>query len=314
MTVELGIASGKVCGVVVTYHPDSSVVANVTAMVRECGDVIVVDNGSAPVAIAGIAALSGVEVILLGENRGLAAALNRGAKRALERGCGWIVTFDQDSCPESGMVAALLRLGSRFANSALVGPVIVEEGFQASQYRWVRPASRVRWLFRRASTGADLESVTCVITSGSLISLSCWESLGGFDEAFFIDYVDVEFCLRARRAGLRIAVAEAARLKHHLGRRSTLRMLGHDFRPMNHAPFRHYYMARNRVTVWRRHACAQPHWALFDFSFAVYNGFRAVVLEQHRWLKLKAMVLGTWDGLRGRSGPMPGHRARALRP
>lgn len=312
MTNDVGIASDSVCGLVVTYHPDSAVVDNVAAMVRECGEVIVVDNGSTTVALEPIAALPNVELLRLDGNEGLASALNRGAERALARGFRWVVTFDQDSCPESGMVAALRSFASRFANAAVVGPIIVEDSMADSKYRWIRPASGARWFFRRAVTTADLEDVTWVITSGSLVSLSCWKDLGGFEEAFFIDYVDVEFCLRARREGHRIAVAESARLNHRLGNRQSRRLLGHDFRPMNHAPFRHYYMARNRVTVWRRYACAQPHWALFDFSFAVYNLFRAVVLEQRRWLKFKATMLGTWDGLRGQSGPLPQSRARSL--
>ncbi len=309
-----GEAKHQAAGVVVTYFPDEGLLSRLRGIASEVGRLYVVDNGSPPDLATQLRDVSWIEWMPLGENLGLGAALNTGLRRAESDGYRWVVTFDQDSEPIVGMVTHLQQKASQFQNVAVVGPVIVEDGFGASSYRWIRASPRTRWLFRRASVGAELDDVTLVITSGSLVSMSCWRALGGFDDALFIDYVDVEFCLRARRAGLRIAVAEAARLKHHLGRRSTLRMLGHDFRPMNHAPFRHYYMARNRVTVWRRHACAQPHWALFDFSFAVYNGFRAVVLEQHRWLKLKAMVLGTWDGLHGRSGPMPEHRARALRP
>jgi GT2 family glycosyltransferase len=38
---------------------------------------------------------------------------------------------------------------------------------------------------------------------------------GGFDEAFPIDFNDVDYCLRVRRAGYRIVYTPYARLIHH---------------------------------------------------------------------------------------------------
>jgi hypothetical protein len=67
------------------------------------------------------------------------------------------------------------------------------------------------------------------------------------------------------------------------------------------------------VDVWRQHALAVPHWALFDLAYACFNGFRVITLEREKWSKLKAMVLGTWDGLRGRTGPCPEARLRTFR-
>ena len=50
----------KICGVVVTFHPAEEVAENLRAMVRECGRVLVVDNGSPPEAAARLAAVPGV--------------------------------------------------------------------------------------------------------------------------------------------------------------------------------------------------------------------------------------------------------------
>jgi hypothetical protein len=73
-------------------------------------------------------------------------------------------------------------------------------------------------------------------------------------------------------------------------------------------------MARNRVHLLRRHAFAVPHWAVFDLCFAGYNAFRVVAFEADKWRKLKAIGLGTWDGLRGRLGPCSDARWQALQP
>lgn len=256
--------------------------------------------------------ISGIERIPLGENRGVAAALNVGARRALELGCQWMVTFDQDSLPGRGMMAALWECHQRHVLAAVIGPVIQEKG-RSQPYRWVRPHPLCAGWFQRAECGSrDLASVTEVITSGSLVDLAAWSAIGGFDEELFIDYVDVDFCLKVLRAKRTVAVAAAARLHHKLGSRAEGRFLGVDHRPMHHPPFRHYYIARNRVRVWRRHALAIPHWAVFDFCFACYNAFRVFAFERNKWAKAKAMVLGTWDGIRGRFGPLPASRQRAF--
>jgi rhamnosyltransferase len=145
-----------------------------------------------------------------------------------------------------------------------------------------------------------------------MIELATWEALGGFDEALFIDYVDVDYCLKVGRRGRGVMVAAAAKLHHRLGARQPGRFLGKDFRPTHHAAFRHYYMARNRVQLWRRHAWTVPHWALFDLCFATFNGFRVLAFEDRKRGKLKAMMFGMWDGLLGRGGPCPARRREAF--
>lgn len=301
------------CGVVVTYHPDEAVLENVRAMVAECDRVIVADNGSSLAAQAALAGVAGIELIALGQNLGVAAALNAAARRAMETGFRWIVTFDQDSKPQPGMVEALQATATRNPRAAIVVPCIIEGSVGGSGYRWVRQHPHVRWLFQRAECqDVDLPAVTMAVTSGSLIELETWKMLGGFEESLFIDYVDIDYCLKVVRAGKTIVVSVGAKLEHKLGARQTGVLLGHEFRPTHHAAFRHYYIARNRVRIWRRHAWAVPHWALFDLCFATYNAARVVVFESEKWTKMKAMLLGTWDGFKGRTGPCPPERWRAL--
>lgn len=303
----------KVNGVVVTYFPTMDCAENLRAMVRECGRLLVVDNGSGPEICAWLAAIPGVELLALGENRGVAAALNLGAAWARRNRCSWLITFDQDSTPEPGLTAALWATHLRYPEAAVVGPRILEGDTNGPQYRWVRSHPKWPWLFQRVECDhADLPSVTMLITSGSMIELEEWAELGGYVESFFIDYVDVDYCLRAIRAGRSIAVSAGARLRHHLGARQAGRLLGKDFRPTHHAAIRHYFIARNRIAVWRFHALAMLHWALFDFAFACFNGVRVLAFEREKGHKLWAMILGTWDGWRGRSGPCPPKRRRAL--
>lgn len=302
-----------VCGMVVTFHPEAEAKENISAMARECGRLLIVDNGSRAETCAWLAAIPGTELLALGENLGVAAALNRGALWAEKQGCEWVLTFDQDSRPQAGMLAALWARHLELPLAAVIAPKIEEPGISASPYQWVRRNPRWPGLFKAARTDSELEEVTMAITSGSLIQLTWWRKLGCFDDNLFIDYVDIDYCLRVIRAGRSVAIAPAAGLDHRLGNRRTLPKFGHDFRPMNHAVFRHYYIARNRVCVWRRHALAVPHWALFDLCFATYNTFRVLAFEAEKTAKIKAMILGTWDGLQGKTGALSEERNRQLK-
>lgn len=299
----------SLCAVVVTYQPDDDVVDNLLALVRECGRVLVVDNCSLLEKQAAMAVVPGVTLLPQKENIGLAAALNLGLTQAAEFGCEWAVTFDQDSRPEPGMVSCLWEAHGAMPAAMVIGPRIREEGgVDDASYRWLRRHERWPGLFRMVRSTADgLPAVTILVTSGSMVELATWRRLGGFDAGLFIDYIDIDYCLRVVRAGYKVAVAggKAAVLHHRLGARRKRVFAGRDFRPMHHAPFRHYFMARNRVHMWRRHAWAVPHWAAFDLSFALYNYMRVLLFEDQRWAKVKAIVRGTWHGLLGRTGPMP---------
>ena len=299
-------AVSPVWAVVVVYEPEPEVEENLFALLAQCERVVVADNGC-PVGLrARWSALPGVEWLPMGGNVGVGEALNRGLARVCAQGGAWALTFDQDSRPEPGMVAALWRATQANPGAAVVCPRIHEAGSNPAAYRWVARHPKLPLLFRRIPcTGSDLPAVTMAVTSGSLFDLVAWNRLGRFDSGFFIDYVDTEYCLRAIRAGMRIAVAGDAVLRHRLGARARHLLLGREFRSMNHAPFRHYYMARNRVATWRRHALAVPHWALFDLCFMGFNFSRVLLFERQRGAKVRAILRGTWHGILGKTGPMP---------
>ncbi len=303
----------SLCAVVVTFHPDAAVAENLRAVVGECGLTLVMDNGSSDEDRARLASVPSAQVIPLGRNLGIATALNRGVARAAELGFSHAILFDQDSRPDCGFAAALVATAAAHPRAAVVVPRIVEQGAAPRLYRWARRHAALPFFFQRvACEGVDLPEVTMAITSGSLVEIDAWRALGGVDETLFIDYVDTDHCLRVVQSGRTIAVSAGAVLLHRLGDRRERRLAGLTLRPTNHAPFRHYFMARNRVHLWRRHAGARPDWAVFDFSYMLYNTFRVLASEEARWRKLNAMVLGTWDGLLGRLGPCPPNREKTL--
>jgi GT2 family glycosyltransferase len=66
--------------------------------------------------------------------------------------------------------------------------------------------------------GNRLQSVSnysAVTAACLLVRRSVFEEVGGFDEAFAVDFNDVDFCLRVREAGYHNVVVPHAALSHH---------------------------------------------------------------------------------------------------
>jgi len=292
------------CGLVVTFHPNDTVVENLRAMVRECGRVIVVDNGSEAGWRESLRSMAGIEVMANTRNAGLAAALNQGMRRAAERGFSWVLAFDQDSRPGPDFSRALfatLRAHPEASRVAVVAANICETIEGGREHRWLCPHPWLPGAFTKVPLrGHDLPSVTMAITSGSLLRLADFAVVGPFAEELFIDYVDTDYCLRCRAAGHLIAVSSAARLVHSFGARDRRRRWGLTFTPTNHSPRRHFYIARNRPAMIRRHGLKHFHWLLFDLAAAGLLLVRVLAVEERKMTKLRAMIRGTIDGLRGR--------------
>ena len=69
-----------------------------------------------------------------------------------------------------------------------------------------------------------------------------FDEIGPFDTQFFIDYVDIEWCSRARAKGFELHGVPASHMEHSVGE-GVLRVLGRRL-PV-HAPQRQYYLVRN---------------------------------------------------------------------
>ena len=313
------------CGaVVVTYHPDDAFEVRLGMIIRECSRVIVVDNSADP-AVGHALALAcrrfGCGLRVNASNLGLAAALNRGFDELHRESCQWAVAFDQDSSPGPGMLAALQMCAAGTcptSSMAIVGANWTDEARPSRPSRHLRAHPACRLMFQRVPAIQDLQDVTCVITSGTLFHLPTWRALGGFDESLFLDLVDTEFCLRARKRGHRVAVAARARLQHRRGAKRPVRFLWMTVWPAFMPPERLYGLFRNRVLLWRSHLWTAPHWALFELVHAIKVSAEIVLLEDRKLAKLEGCLRGTWAGLRGRRGIVsfaprrmgpPGHRS-----
>lgn len=303
MSASVAAMNDGVCSVIVTWHPELAQFARLLDVLRpQVAHIVVVDNGTPGDAVASIAATRGAQVVRNASNLGLASALNRGLRTARAAGARHALLLDQDSLPAGDMVARLVAAWRRLSAScpvAAVGPRFVDlhSGAPAPFVRVGFPLNRKL----EPRDDAPLE-VDFLITSGTLLPLDVLGTIGGMDDALFIDNVDIDWCFRARRLGYRLFGVPDARMFHRIGDRTQRLPFGLG-EVIVHSPLRLHYMMRNRVLLYRRRTTPKT-WIAQDIPRLVLKFVGFALLVPPRARNARAMARGIWDGLRGRSGPV----------
>lgn len=298
----------RVHAVVVSHCSDPDrLVAQFDRLLSQVSTIVWVDNAS-PEALLQLQhrwPADRLHAIWLGDNQGVGAAQNRGIEWALAHGASHVLLMDDDSLPAPDMVECLLNALATHPLAAAVGACHTDprRGVERTPFSVVQ-RGRLRWL--ACSDALQVWEVDHVIASGCLIPAPVLRAVGLMREDFFIDWVDTEWCLRARDHGYRVYGVCAALLEHTLGDR-VVQVLGHEI-PL-HAPWRHYYQARNFVLMLRARQTGgvfKTHMAFRQFKRFVV--FSTLVPGRGRYFRM--WVRGLLHGCLGRSGPLvrPGSR------
>ncbi|MEI7973502.1 MAG: hypothetical protein WCH11_03960 [Bdellovibrio sp.] len=122
-----------------------------------------------------------------------------------------------------------------------------------------------------------------------LLDRSTWQRLGGFRETYHTYWEDVEFSLRAQRAGVRLAPLSEIRLRHGIGKTCHQNPL-----------YTLYFYQGNRTRLLRQEFAFTPRtWiVLCHFLGEMFHQtFR--LWRSNRNEDLKLLWRGLWDGWRG---------------
>lgn len=294
-----GPADDAVLAVVVSYNPDDELASRLRALRGQVRTLLVVDNGSAnSAAVQAMAQEAGCSVILNASNLGIAEALNQGARAAAQQGATWLATFDQDSLVPACAIADLLALYPTLPDRDRVAVLAMSHRDRGTGRDYHRSGEVIeeseRWRLVRTS-----------ITSGSLVRVDAFRQLGLFDAGLFIDMVDLDFCLRCRRHGLRVVESREVTLTHSMGDSTSRAVLGRNIVLTRHSPLRRYYITRNQLEMCRRYLAADPRWVLGALWDLVGGIAVTLLLEEERGAKLRAMLAGLRDFALRRFGPRP---------
>ena len=280
----------NVCAIVVTYSPSKGFEERLGRTSAQVGHVVIVDNSSQGEGwerVQSAALLPNASLLQNPVNLGIAAALNQGVCWAQSRGFKWALLLDDDSVPAPDMLATLVMAFDEFPDKSRLAVIGSNRILNPGKHE--QPNQNGWWTVSDA-----------VITSGSLLELGAAQRIGPFREEFFMDFVDFEFCLRARSLGFKIVEVMVPTMEHSIGARKTVRLLWFRIHEFNHRPWRSYYKIRNFMFVVRKYALKDPWW-IFRMSWAMTKTtIVAIFIEESRMAKLRYTLLGVYDGLIGK--------------
>ncbi len=246
--------SETVAVVVVTYNRADlleRMLAGLAALDRLPEAVIVLDNASSDRTQEVLAAATnpGLHVIRSEENLGGAGGFHRGVQEAYERGFDRIWLMDDDVVPAPDCLSVLLAQDEHClmavredTRGALVEKAAVR--FDLANPLAIRPkTAMVETEYGHRHRMPHRVELHNVAFEGFMVRRSVVAEIGLPDPSFFIFYDDVDYALRARRAGHRIWAVRDAVLVRQL-----------DFDQQHDlSGWKGYYMYRNLFVVHLRY-------------------------------------------------------------
>lgn len=294
-------APNPIWAAIICYQADPKHVALLTrALCRQVEQVLLIDNDAAQSSLSALCVDRALYVPMTW-NQGTAAAMNCAWQMALKGGAEFLVCFDQDSMVSDTLIANLharwKTLRSDGDRPGAVGPAW-KDPRTGRVLKALRPAG---WRRHRISADAAISiEVDHLITSGCLVHRDTWLTSGPYDEGLFLDYVDIEWSLRARNCGYRFYVTRDAQMRHKIGDR-VISIFGRSL--WIHQPQRQYLLVRNHLLLWRR-PYIRLSWKCRDAIQVAIKTVLVLALSSPRRQRLCWIVRGLRDGLQGKSGPI----------
>jgi GT2 family glycosyltransferase len=203
--------------------------------------VLIVENGTGGSGAIHRATPGAAEVprLSLPDNLGFAGGMNAGVQQHLAGGCDRILLLNNDAVLEPGCLSLLVE-ALEDPGLGAVGPVILRAEDGRVESRGLRVDLR-RGRVRLEGAGAVVDdggAATSVDGLSGAVLMTTAEALarvGLLDPDYFFSFEDVDWCVRARRAGFELRVVAAARARHA------------GSRTIGRSPERLYFAARNHL-------------------------------------------------------------------
>lgn len=217
---------------------------------KEFEEIIVVDNTNKLKIESGELRINSIKIIRNNDNLGYAGGMNKGIEYAMSKKTDYILLLNNDILFEKPILKALIKHIENKKEVGIIGPSIK---FVRDSETIYDMGGKVNMLFGRTSHNEvnenemlkpnlqvfDSEIARACGTQGSeftegrvrydrvveadyvsgccmLIKNDVFMKVGLFDEMFFLYYEDVDFCLRAKKAGFKTIVLPDVYVFHNL--------------------------------------------------------------------------------------------------
>lgn len=232
--IKRSTVCGKVATVTILYNFNRNCIQNITSYSNETEAVFAYDNSTLKnqTFIEELKKIPNVIYVDGNGNQGLAKPINQIAEKAMMMGYEWLITFDQDSVAEKGMLKKMIGYAESCKDTSKIG--IICPAVSKKVVKFEKAYSKIsynKWIQQ----------------SGAMHNLKVLEKVGNYDEKLFIDQVDYEYCVRILSKGYKIVKVNDAILYHNVEDDNTqfIRKHGRPLYVNKYSSKRYYYCVRN---------------------------------------------------------------------
>lgn len=223
------IEQEKTVAIVVSYNIEKKeLMEHINTYINYVDKVIIADNSDRDMQL-NLIEDNRIIYLGLGGNKGIAYALNQGIRYAINQGYKFALTMDQDSKFQNNLIDEFCKYYDE--DIIIYSPNYLISRKKQKQYK------------------KDTKELYWTMTSGNLLNLENFEMVGEFREDFFIDGVDYEYCIRARKAGYKILQCNNAKLNHNPGIEKVKNLIFFEYKYGYMSPTRMYYQVRNLSAI-----------------------------------------------------------------
>lgn len=143
-------------------------------------------------------------------NRGFAKAVNLGIKKALRQKISHVLLINPDVIVPKNFLKSISH------NSADIVAPVIKFKRNNQQVKDFGGLVNLNWGTTVHMENQPIKTPDYVSGAAMLIKSQVFQKIGLFDERFFLYFEDVDFCLRAKQAGFKLAVEPKAVVFHQL--------------------------------------------------------------------------------------------------
>ena len=256
--------------------------------------IIVVDNGSSDDSVSYLRNRFGPDLFVLEVEGvlGYAHGLNQGSQLALSKGATWLLLMSNDTVVAPNFLREFDEAAHQNSEVLMFSPLILYCDLPDTIWflgTYLIPGTLItrdpfhnhkRQLSYPVSMPVDF-----INGCAMLIHRDVFEKIGFFDSSFFMYFEEVDYCWRARRAGIKFNAAPRAHMWHKVS-------LTMD----QDRPGARFLRIRNQIWVYRRYSFPWQFPIMFIFSL-----LRGLVLGlkdifQTQFPLLIPLIRGFWEG------------------
>ncbi|MBN8619086.1 MAG: glycosyltransferase family 2 protein [Anaerolineae bacterium] len=265
--------------------------------------VVMVDNASTDGTVEAVrAAHPEVTILETGANLGFTGGNNAAIKEAIQQGADYVMLLNNDTIVAPDFVSVMVEVMEKDPTIGVTGPMIYY--YSNPEVIW-SAGGEIDWKHGTTSMiglnevdlsqfGLSPRGVDFISGCALMARREVWEKVGLLDDQFFMYYEETEWCVRAGRAGYKLAVVPMAMIWHRI-----------SIEERAVSPRTYYYMVRNRLLFLHKTRATYQSWFYTITEYArTFMSWSLRPKWQNRRHLRGTMLKAVRDYSRGRYGQM----------